>query len=240
MKLCEMFAVIGRRLPSGFSALEELGLTEELLVAELEGTARCRASRLAAGTGDNDGSRSLNAFQGTRIGLQFAFQGGVYRVGLVVAIGKSPLEITAVHSARIRFDCGFGGSRFLCRVGIHFASRIEIAVIVAAFFAFYRGGDRRFGVAYYIGVEVCLRIDAHRAGVYAASFVCKGTCAVGNEGEFAFHVVVVGFDESAVFIAESRVGGGTVGGSCIKVGTLHRSEHRVFAVAEIISFHEYG
>ena len=31
-----MFAVIGRRLPSGFSALEELGLTEELLVAELE------------------------------------------------------------------------------------------------------------------------------------------------------------------------------------------------------------
>ena len=31
-----MFAVIGIRLPSGFSALEELGLTEELLVAELE------------------------------------------------------------------------------------------------------------------------------------------------------------------------------------------------------------
>ena len=54
-------------------------------------------------------------------------------------------------------------------------------------------------------------------------------------------MVIVGLDGPAVFVAEGavvfRV---TLGSARINVGALHRCQHRVLAVAEIVRFHEHG
>ena len=90
----------------------------------------------------------------------------------------------------------------------------------------------------HIGVEVRGRRNAHGRCADGRSFIRVRACAVRNEGISARHVVVVSFDRSAVFFAECGVVIACRGRTRVKVATLHRGEHRVFAVTEVVAFHE--
>ena len=87
----------------------------------------------------------------------------------------------------------------------------------------------------HVGIKISRRIDFACSSFFALQSILARS--IRNKCHRAFHVVIESLDGSARLAAEgSQVFRVTLGATRINVASLHRSEHRVLAIAEIVSF----